>query len=207
MAKIDDLPLVWQTPPEWAVHALEDPVALLNDHAHLERKAATNALALLNQWPEPDPPEEWVSTLTLIAKDEAEHLAIVTRLLSRRGGELSRIHKNPYANALRKEIRLGQGKAELVDRLLVSALIELRSCERFSLLAEAAPDPELAKLYKSLWASEHGHYKVFLRLAHKVLSPRRVKARWLEMLEAESRIVQSQPPGPGIHTGIAAELA
>lgn len=201
MAKIDDLPLVWLTPPEWATRALEDPVALLNDHAHLERKAATNALALLNQWPEPDPPEDWVNTLTSIAKDEAEHLAIVTRLLARRGGELSRLHKNPYANALRKEIRLGQGKEELVDRLLVSALIELRSCERFSLLAEAAPDVELSKLYKSLWASEHGHYKVFLRLAHHVLPRKRVAARWQEMLEAEARILQSQPAGSGIHSG------
>lgn len=201
MATLDDLPLVWQTPRAWAENALQDPVALLNDHAHLERKAATNALALLNQWPEPEPPEDWVNVLTLIARDEAEHLAIVTRLLKKRGGELSRIHKNPYANLLRKEIRLGEGKSELVDRLLVSALIELRSCERFSLLAEVAPDQELSKLYKSLWASEHGHYKVFLRLAHKVQSPKRVKARWGEMLEAESRIVQSQPPGPGIHSG------
>ena len=204
MATFEDLPLVWQTPVEWAENALQNQLALLNDHAHLEKKAATNALALLNQWPEPDPPEDWVNVLTLIAKVEAEHLAIVTRLLRKRGGELSRIHKNPYANALRKEIRLGEGKSELVDRLLVSALIELRSCERFCLLAEASTDPELAKLYKSLWASEHGHYKVFLRLAHKVLPPKKVKVRWQEMLEAESRIVRSQPPGPGIHTGIGA---
>ncbi len=200
--KIEDLPLAWLTPPEWAEQALSDVVALLNDHAHLERKAATNALSLLNQWPDPEPPEEWVNTLTLIAKDEAEHLAIVTRLLARRGGELTRLHKNRYASDLRKEIRLGQGRDELVDRLLVSSLIELRSCERFRLLSEHSPDPELAKLYKSLWASEHGHYKVFLRLANKVAPPRRVRARWQELLEAEARIVRSQPPGPSMHSGI-----
>ena len=65
---------------------LESPLLLLNDHAHLEKKAATNALELLNRWPEPNPPENWVAAMTAIVRDEVEHLAIVSRLLARGAG-------------------------------------------------------------------------------------------------------------------------
>ena len=72
MVDITDLPLRIATPISWAALALEDPLALLNDHAHLERKAANNALELLLRWPEPNPPENWVKAMTAIAKDEIE---------------------------------------------------------------------------------------------------------------------------------------
>src|SRR2546429_3894221 len=119
-----DLPLRFETPLAWAAAALEAPLLLLNDHAHLEKKAATNALELLNRWPEPNPPENWVAAITAIARDEVEHLATVSRLLARRGGRLTRQHSNPYASELQKLVRKGQGPAELVDRLMISALIE-----------------------------------------------------------------------------------
>lgn len=196
-----DLPLRYDTPPAWAPAALRDPLALLSDHAYLERKAATNALELLNRWPEPNPPEYWVEHMTAIARDEVEHLAIVTRLLARRGGRLARYHKNPYANALRALVRLGLGPDELIDRLMVSALIEARSCERFELLSHACDDGELARLYAGLWASENGHYRVFIELARKMAPPERVEQRWSEMLDAEARIIAAQPPGPRMHSG------
>src|SRR3982751_1943476 len=123
-----DLPLRYQTPPQWAREVLARPLELLNDHAHLEKKAATNALELLNRWPEPSPPENWVAAMTAVARDEVEHLAVVSRLLARRGGRLTKQHSNPYAAALRGLVRQGEGRAELVDRLAVSALIEARSC-------------------------------------------------------------------------------
>src|SRR5256885_14493390 len=154
-----DLPLRYKTPVSWAQSVLTQPLELLNDHAHLEKKAAANALELLNRWPEPSPPENWVTAMTAVARDEVEHLALVTRLLARRGGKLSRQHANPYASELHKLVRKGLGKGELIDRLMISSLIEARSCERFALLAEACHDDrELAKLYQGLWASEHGHY-------------------------------------------------
>src|SRR5688500_18998360 len=131
-----DLPLRCVTPPAWARQVLREPLALLNDHAHLEKKAATNALELLNRWPEPNPPENWVSAMTAVARDEVEHLAVVSRILARRGGKLTKSHANPYASALHKLVRKGTGPAELVDRLMISALIEARSCERFALLGE-----------------------------------------------------------------------
>lgn len=197
------LPLRYQTPPSWAQGPLSQPLLLLNDHAHLEKKAAANALEMLNRWPEPSPPENWVAALTAIARDEVEHLAVVCRLLARRGGRLTKQHSNPYANELRKLVRMGTGPAELVDRLIVSALIEARSCERFKLLAEASEDAELTKLYRGLWASEHGHYRSFLQLAEQIQQPETVSRRWEEMLDAEARIIADQEAGPRMHSGIA----
>jgi tRNA-(ms[2]io[6]A)-hydroxylase len=182
---------------------LRDPLALLNDHAHLEKKAAANALELLNRWPEPRPPENWVAAMTAVARDEVEHLAVVSRLLARRGGKLSRQHGNPYASALHKLVRKGLGPGELIDRLMISSLIEARSCERFQLLAEACEDAELKKLYKGLWASEHGHYLSFLQLAEQILPADVVKKRWDQMLDAEAQIIQQQAPGAGMHSGMS----
>jgi tRNA-(ms[2]io[6]A)-hydroxylase len=197
-----DLPLRSETSPLWARQALEDPLALLNDHAHLEKKAAGNALELLNRWPEPNPPENWVTAMTAIARDEIEHLGAVTRLLARRGGRLTRNHKNPYANDLRQLVRKGRGPEELVDRLLISALIEARSCERFDVLGRHCDDTVLAKLYKGLWASEHGHYLMFLQLAEGVMAPKKVAKRWDWMLAQEAAIIGRQTPGCRMHSGI-----
>lgn len=198
-----DLPLLWDTPTTWARLALADPLALLNDHAHLEKKAATNALELLNRWPEPSPPENWVKVMTAIARDEVEHLAVVVRLLARRGGTLTRTHRCPYASQLRELVRLGEGPRELIDRLMVSALIEARSCERFALLAKDPGDGELAALFGSLYASEAGHYAMFLSLARDVPGASGIDDRWQAMLEAEAAIIQRQPPGPSIHGGVS----
>jgi tRNA-(ms[2]io[6]A)-hydroxylase len=180
---------------------LARPLELLNDHAHLEKKAAANALELLNRWPEPRPPENWVTAMTAVARDEVEHLATVCRLLARRGGKLTKQHSNAYASALRALVRQGAGKDELVDRLMVSALIEARSCERFKLLGEACDnDAELRKLYRGLWASEHGHYRTFIQLAEEIEPARKVTQRWDEMLDAEARIIETQPPGARMHS-------
>lgn len=197
-----DLPLKYVTPSSWAVAVLKMPLELLNDHAHLEKKAASNALELLNRWPEPRPPENWVAAMTAVAKDEVEHLATVSRLLARRGGKLTKSHSNPYANALHQLVRKGKGTEELADRLMISSLIEARSCERFRLLGEACEDDaDLRKLYRALWASEHGHYLSFLQLAEEVLPKESVGKRWAEMLEEEARIIQRQSPGPRMHSG------
>jgi tRNA-(ms[2]io[6]A)-hydroxylase len=202
-----DLPLRYVTPIEWASDVLRKPLELLNDHAHLEKKAASNALELLNRWPEPAPPENWVAAMTAVARDEVDHLAVVSRLLARRGGRLTKSHTNPYASALHQLVRKGRGSEELADRLMVSSLIEARSCERFQLLGQACQDVELAKLYRALWASEHGHYLSFLQLAEKILDVDSVARRWDEMLESEARIIQKQPAGPRMHSGLDASPA
>lgn len=199
--KAADLPLLSRTSPAWARAVLADPVALLIDHAFLEKKAANNAMDMMTRWPGDWLPG-WVETMTSVARDEAAHLAQVTRLLLKRGGRLARVHKNPYANELRALVRKGGGTSEVLDRLFVSALIEARSCERFAVLAGHCPDPELGRFYTSLFASEFGHYRVFLRLAYKVAPRPEVDARWHHFLEREAAILESQPPGPRIHSGL-----
>jgi len=196
------LPLRYHTPDEWAERAMTDLVALLDDHAHLERKAATNALELLGRWPNPAPPKGWSQTLASVARDETDHLHKVTRLLAERGAFMSRIHRNPYAHALRGLVRLGLGNLELMDRLMVCSLIELRSCERFEILGRTCTEPKLVKLYTGLWASEHSHYKVFLKLARELNPAPVVEERWSEMLDAEAAIIAGQTPGCRMHSGL-----
>lgn len=200
--QVETFPLGYRTPTEWAEQVLRNPLSLLNDHAHLEKKAATNALELLTRWPAPAPPQNWTATMTSIARDEAEHLALVVRLLGKRNGQLTRTHRNPYAADLRNLVRLGTGVDELMDRLMVSALIELRSCERFLLLADHGTDRELTALYRGLHASEAGHYRVFLEQARQLTNPATAKRRWREMLAAEAEIIARQKPGPRIHSGV-----
>lgn len=198
---MDELPLKVLTPQHWAATALANPIALLNDHAYLEKKAALNALELLNRWPDPVQPKRWATILAGIARDEAVHLSQVTRLLHRKGGELARTHANPYATDLHRNIRKGSGTRELLDRLLLSALIEIRSCERFMLLEKHSQDPDLTRLYRGLYASELGHYKVFLLLGRQVRPSEEVEKRWEEWLEIEKKAIQAQPTGPRMHSG------
>jgi tRNA-(ms[2]io[6]A)-hydroxylase len=198
---VDSLPLHSETPIEWGRTVLRDPINLLIDHAFLEKKAANNAMELMTRWPNDWVPG-WVETMTSVARDETAHLAQVTRILMARGGQMERVHKNPYANSLRLLCRKGEA-GEILDRLFVSALIEARSCERFSVMAEASEDDELKAFYHALFSSELGHYKVFLRLANKIAPKKVVEPRWQYMLEAEAEILAKQPPGPRIHSGVA----
>jgi tRNA 2-(methylsulfanyl)-N6-isopentenyladenosine37 hydroxylase len=197
------LPLLSRTPEAWAEQVMREPLALLNDHAYLEKKAAANALELLNRWPEPRQPRLWVATLAGIARDEAAHLAMVCRLLQRRGGSLDKTHKNSYATALRERVRRGKGTQELLDRLLVSALIEARSCERFEILGRVSSEADLARLYQNLYTSESKHFAVFLRLAALVRPEEEVATRWHDFLVAEAEILAAEPPGPRMHGGYA----
>ncbi len=196
-----ELPLRWATPSGWARSALHEPLSLLGDHAHLERKAASNALELLTRWPSHAGSADWCGILAAVARDEAQHLHAVTRLLNARGGELPRVHRNPYASGLHAHVRRGQGSRELLDRLLVAALIEARSCERFALLAADDGDAELSAFFASLHGSELGHYRIFLHLAGSVVTPEERDHRWSELLDAEADVIRAQVAGPRIHSG------
>lgn len=202
-----ELPLKLYTPDSWAKESLKDIPALLSDHAHLERKAASNALSLLHRWPKQSEDKEiayrWVSFLTEVAKDEVLHLELVSQLLEKRELSFFKFHENSYAQGLREYERKGEDPKDLIDRLIVSALIEARSCERFYLLGEETQDQELKKLYRGLWSSEHGHYKMFLSLAKKVTNEKEVTVRWEEYLEYEATVISSQSPGSRIHSWIS----
>jgi tRNA 2-(methylsulfanyl)-N6-isopentenyladenosine37 hydroxylase len=189
--------LRWRTPAAWIQTALSDPLALLADHAHLERAAAANALALVRRWPGGVDPNRWVQRLAGVARDETEHLALVTRELARRGGVLTRKHDSSYARALRDHVAVATA-GELADRLFVSALIELRSYERFVLLAAAGHD--LSPLYGGLQASEAGHHRLFVALARSCGGD---EDRWSWWCDQEAAVAAAQPPGPRIHAGVA----
>ena len=197
-----DLPLKISTPDTWAPMALENVLALLNDHAHLEQKAANNAMSMLSRWPSNPPPKAWVSSMMAIAKDEIDHLILIHRVLERRGASLSKYHINEYASALNKCIRKGEGQLEHIDRLMVSALIEARSCERFLCLGEATTDDELKTIYKGLWASEKGHFNIFLDMAKQVQNVSKIEPRWQWFLQKEADIIQAQPRGCRIHSWV-----
>ena len=198
----DDSPLAARTPAAWATSVLADPIALLNDHAHLEKKAAANALGLLSRHPRAFDGTEaattWAAAMASIARDETEHLQLVLRHLARRGGRLTAMHGNAYAAALHTRIR--RGPDELLDRLLVSALIEARSCERFEVLAQAAQDADLRELYRRLAASERGHFAAFTGLAERA-DPVAFHDRWSWFLDEEARVLASQSAGPRLHSG------
>lgn len=203
LEKVDTLPLHSRTPLSWGHFVLSEPLALLTDHAFLEKKAANNAMDMLTRWPDEWVPG-WIETMTAVARDEAAHLAQVTRILLRRGGRLGRSHTNPYATGLRRMVRKGQ-LGDTIDRLFVSALIEARSCERFAVLSEAAAateDEELAAFYRALYASELGHYTVFINLARKIAPAEEVEKRWQELLAAEANLLAEQLPGPRMHSGV-----
>jgi len=196
------LPLRTRTPDAWAVEALADTLGFLGDHAHLERKAASNALGIFQRWPDAlTDPVRWTRALSDIARDETRHLGQVLRLLAARGGTLPRHHANPYAADLQAVVRAGKGPDELVDRLLISALIEARSCERFEVLSRASSDLELAQFFAGLLRSENGHFATFLRLARLVRPARDVASRWDELLDHEAAAIAAQPRGSRVHSG------
>ena len=153
--------------PAWARAALDDLDAVLADHAHCEMKAASNALSLAARHPD-DP--RIVAALAELAREEIAHFQEVLVWLGRRKIALGPPPKDHYAAALRR-VRLELGPTELptlVDRLLVAALIEARSCERFKLLIEvlgADEHAELRAFYARLLAAEARHYRTFVDLA------------------------------------------
>lgn len=157
------LGLATPTDDAWIESAIGDVGKLLCDHAHCEMKAASNAMSLAVR--HGDRPA-LVSALLAIAEEELKHFRRVHELLVERGIPLGSPPIDPYAAALRTaSTRHGKSPSIVVDRLLVGALIEARSCERFRILADRAPDEELRALYRELLASEAGHYRTFVDLA------------------------------------------
>ncbi|WP_224242531.1 tRNA-(ms[2]io[6]A)-hydroxylase [Hyalangium gracile] len=149
------------TDPRWLPQALERFDEVLVDHAHCEKKAAANALSMMQAYPElPGLPAQ----MARLAREESAHLARVLDLMAARGLTLTKDAGDPYAQGLQKLIRTPAGERK-VDRLLVAAIIEARSCERLSLLAEGLEDPALRRFYGELAQSEDGHQSLFYRLA------------------------------------------
>ena len=189
------LVLACRTAPGWLLLALERFDEVLVDHAHCEKKAASNALSLLQAYPEvPGLPAQ----MARIAREESAHLARVLELLEARGLPLTKDGGDPYARALQRLLRNPPLQRRL-DRLLVAAVIEARSCERLALLAGGLADPALRQFYDELAQSEDGHQALFFRFAVLAAGEPEARSRLAELLEAEAHILSSLPLRVGIH--------
>ncbi|GHG68583.1 tRNA-(ms[2]io[6]A)-hydroxylase [Comamonas sp. JC664] len=175
------------TDPRWLPLALERFDEVLVDHAHCEKKAAANALSMLQAYPDlPGLPAQ----MARLAREESAHLARVLDLMAARGLTLTKDAGDPYAQGLQKLIRTPAAERRM-DRLLVAAVIEARSCERLSLLAEGLTDPALARFYGELAQSEDGHQSLFYRLAVTACGGEEagVKERLEWMLAREAQVI------------------
>ena len=183
------------THPSWLPNALAHFDEVLIDHAHCEKKAAANALSLLQAYPEvPGLP----AMMARLAREEASHLAKVLAVMETRGVQLAQDGGDPYAKGLQKLLRT-PAKERRLDRLLVAAIIEARSHERLQLLADGLDDPELRKLYAELAQSEDGHQELFVRLASLVEDPAIASSRLAELLSKEAQLVAELPVRAAIH--------
>jgi len=196
--------LTRETDPRWADVALDDLKTLLVDHAHCEMKAASNALSLAARWPEYT---RVARELSLLAEEELRHFRAALGELEQRGITLGKPETDVYAAELRKRASVGRGGAPedpLVDRLLVGAVIEARSCERFRLLCEAlrarGEEPGLLAFYEELFASEARHYRTLVDLAIDVKGDAAyVRERLNEIARAEGRLVAELDVKPTVH--------
>jgi tRNA-(ms[2]io[6]A)-hydroxylase len=185
------------TDPRWATaaqHHLED---LLTDHAYCEQKAASTAISLLITYPEHT---ELVREMAALAREEMSHFEMVHQLMVKRGFVLGRERKDEYVAALQQHFpKTKDRNLRLIHRLLVAALIEARSCERFRVISETLQDEELARFYRGLMASEAGHYTLFLRLARDTAGRDQVDPLWEGLLEYEKNLVASFERPQHIH--------
>lgn len=180
----------------WIEQAIANLDTLLLDHSHCERKAAGNALNLMFRYPSH---AQLVRKLTAIAQEELEHFEQVNQWLDRRGIPLAPLNSPPYGAQLKAQVR-GNEPWRLLDSLLVSALIEARSHERLGLLGAYCPDPELAKFYRGLMASEARHYGIYWILADTYFERERVQQRLDELASFESELLATLHPEPRIHS-------
>jgi tRNA-(ms[2]io[6]A)-hydroxylase len=192
------LGLKMATDPRW-VDLIEanDFSAVLSDHAWCEKKAASNAIAIITYNSDLD---DLVDEMILIAKEELDHFDRVVKLIKKRGLKLIREEKDDYVNDLFKFMKKdGSRYQSLCERLLFAALIEARSCERFKTLSEHVKDEELAEFYRELMISEAGHYTTFLNFARKYTVGVDLEKRWKEWLEYENEVIKKYGKNQTIH--------
>lgn len=186
------------TDPRWvnlAEKSLED---ILTDHAYCEQKAATSCISLIQRYSDK---EKLVADLSPIVTEEWGHFRLVLAELQRRNLKLGRQRKDDYVNELLKfEKKGGSEEDRLLDKLLICALIEARSCERFKRLSEGLNDKYLRNFYRRFMESEAGHYTLFIELAETYIDDKKVRSRWKQWLEDESKIMkQLTPRGDRMH--------
>ncbi len=185
------------TDPRWVNIVEKNIDEILIDHAYCELKAASTAISLTNSFPEYT---ELVQEMIALVKEEMSHFKLVHDKLVAKGIPLGRDRKDDYVIELLKFFPKGGSRTtQLVHRLLYAALIEARSCERFKLLSEQLPDPQLAKFYRDLMVSEANHYTMFLNFARQYGNREEVDKKWQDLLKYEASIMKSLSKDASIH--------
>jgi len=192
------LKLKLPTDPQWVKNIVESNIEeILTDHAFCEQKAASNAITLIVQNPNLS---DLVQEMAELVREEMDHFRRVHQIILQRGFVLGRERKDNYVNELAKFVIKGGGReAQLLDRLLFSAMIEARSCERFKVLSENINDNQLSEFYHELMISEAGHYTLFIKLAKKYTAGIDVDKRWNEMLDFEASVIKNYGKTEKIH--------
>src|SRR5580704_10306956 len=177
------------TDPRWVDLASLSLAAVLTDHAWCEQKAATSCISLITRY---SSRERLVQELSPIVTEEWGHFRLVLAELDKRGLRLGPQRKDVYVNKLIEFQQKGGNEEErLLDRLLIFALIEARSCERFKRLSEGLQDPYLSQFYRRFMESEAGHYHLFISLAETYIDKDTVRRGWKEWLEYEAGVMET----------------
>lgn len=195
------LKLKLPTDPLWVKNVVESNIEeILTDHAYCEQKAASNAITLIIQNPNVS---ELVQEMAILVKEEMDHFKRVHDIILQRGYVLGKERKDNYVNELIKFVKKGGGEGQrienMVDRLLLAAMIEARSCERFKVLSEYVDDKELSEFYHELMISEATHYTLFIGLARKYAAGIDVDKRWQEWLDYEGEVIKNYGRNETIH--------
>jgi tRNA-(ms[2]io[6]A)-hydroxylase len=187
------------TDPRWVNIVEENIEEILTDHAWCEQKAATNAITIVtinSEYP------DLVTDMLALAKEELTHFEMVHEIIKKRGLVLGRERKDGYVGELAKYMKqsnTGSRVSGFVERMLFSAMVEARSCERFKVLSQNIQDEELSKFYWDLMESEAGHYTTFITYARKYGQGIDVEKRWREWLEFEASIIASYGTSSTVH--------
>ncbi|MBD3581126.1 tRNA-(ms[2]io[6]A)-hydroxylase [Flavobacterium selenitireducens] len=187
------------TDPRWVELAESNIEEILTDHAWCEQKAATNAITIIALNSEH---EDLVTDMLQLAQEEISHFQMVHDIIKKRGYKLGRERKDDYVGELAKYMKAnadGSREKGFVERMLFSAMIEARSCERFKVLSENVRDAELALFYRELMESEAGHYTTFITYARRYGGNVDVEKRWREWLEHEATIIARYGKKENIH--------
>lgn len=175
------------TDPRWVNLAEKSMEEILTDHAFCEQKAATTCISLIQKF---STLEKLVTELSPIVTEEWGHFRQVLAELHKRGLQLGKQRKDQYVNKLLDfERKGGHPDNRLLDKLLISALIEARSCERFKRLSEGLDDPYMRNFYRKFMESEAGHYTLFIELAEHYIPRETVRKRWREWLTYEAGLM------------------
>jgi len=184
------------SPQRWLDQVDASLPEILIDHAHCEQKAAATAMQLMFDYVEN---EDLCKDMSAIVIEELEHFQLVRSLLQKRDIRFHKLKPGTYGRQLKELVRR-QEPDKAVDRLLIAALIEARSCERFVLLRDHLQDAELSEFYGSLYESEARHHATYVRLAYQFAAPDLVDSRLSELAELEAEIIARGCPMPRVHS-------